>query len=284
MNDLRLNDTNLVTSLTDTRINAHGGVVQIVKDNTVVSYIYDAFGNLIHAVGTSDNAFLYCGEYYDAETGTYYLRARYYDPTSGRFTQQDAWAFMDPSDPLSLNLYTYCANNPVMYIDPSGENPSISYGFTYDLGKGWYARFDYGQVGNQNHVHVYMKNGDEWIMNLDGSMSHQNKSNTGTPPKKTMKKLKEQTGFDYKATRDNFLKYDEVGVELIGLNDSISYYTDGTIYYNGVYYNNGDAQEIKNNIPEAVHPFLFFLPILDFTQLIIPIIEPVMQFVLQEAT
>ena len=102
--------------------NAHGDVVQLVKDNAVVaSYTYDAFGNLTSQIGESDNPFLYCGEYYDAETQTYYLRARYYNPTNGRFTQQDAWAFMDTSDPLSLNLYAYCCNNPVMYVDPSGH-------------------------------------------------------------------------------------------------------------------------------------------------------------------
>ena len=32
-----------------------------------------------------------------------------------------AWGYMNASDPLSLNLYTYCANNPVMYVDPSGH-------------------------------------------------------------------------------------------------------------------------------------------------------------------
>lgn len=102
--------------------NAHGDVVQLVKDNAVtVSYTYDAFGNLINTVGTSDNAFLYCGEYFDAETETYYLRARYYNPANGRFTQQDAWGYMDANDPLSLNLYTYCNNNPIMYVDPSGH-------------------------------------------------------------------------------------------------------------------------------------------------------------------
>ena len=102
--------------------NAHGDVVQLVKDNAVVaSYTYDAFGNLTSQIGESDNPFLYCGEYYDAETQTYYLRARYYNPANGRFTQQDAWSFMDASDPLSLNLYTYCFNNPVMYADPSGH-------------------------------------------------------------------------------------------------------------------------------------------------------------------
>ena len=101
--------------------NAHGDVVQLVCDNAVVaSYTYDAFGNLTSQIGESDNPFLYCGEYYDAETQTYYLRARYYNPANCRFTQQDAWAFMDASDPLSLNLYAYCCNNPVMYVDPSG--------------------------------------------------------------------------------------------------------------------------------------------------------------------
>ena len=102
--------------------NAHGDTVQLVNNNAVVvSYTYDAFGNLTNTVGNSDNAFLYCSEYFDAETETYYLRARYYNPANGRFTQQDAWAFMDPTDPLTLNLYTYCANNPVLYVDPSGN-------------------------------------------------------------------------------------------------------------------------------------------------------------------
>ena len=107
--------------------NAHGDVVQLVKNNAVVaSCTYDAFGNLTSQIGESDNPFLYCGEYYDAETQTYYLRARYYNPANGRFTQQDAWAFMDTSDPLSLNLYAYCCNNPVMYVDLTGNWPTFA--------------------------------------------------------------------------------------------------------------------------------------------------------------
>ena len=107
--------------------NAHGDVVQLVRDNAVVaSYTYDAFGNLTSQIGNSENPFLYCGEYFDAETQTYYLRARYYNPANGRFTQQDAWAFMDASDPLSLNLYTYCCNNPVMYVDLTGNWPTFA--------------------------------------------------------------------------------------------------------------------------------------------------------------
>lgn len=66
------------------------------------------------------NAFRYCGEYYDKETATVYLRARFYNPSTDRFTQRDSFAGRT-SDPLSLNLYTYCANNPVYYSDPSGH-------------------------------------------------------------------------------------------------------------------------------------------------------------------
>ena len=47
--------------------------------------------------------------------GQYYLRARYYNPVIGRFTQEDTY-YGD-----GLNLYAYCANNPVGYEDPSGH-------------------------------------------------------------------------------------------------------------------------------------------------------------------
>ena len=56
-------------------------------------------------------------------SGTIYLRARYYDSSLGRFTQQDGWEFAKPEDPLSLNLYTYCWNNPVKFMDPYGNAP-----------------------------------------------------------------------------------------------------------------------------------------------------------------
>ncbi len=63
--------------------------------------------------------FRYCGEYFDKETGTIYLRARYYNPVVGRFITEDSvWG--NDSDPLSLNLYTYCYNDPINYSDPSG--------------------------------------------------------------------------------------------------------------------------------------------------------------------
>ena len=101
-------------------------MVQLVSANGAVTatYDYDAFGNIAGlAPNISDsNPFRYCGEYLDAETGTYYLRARYYNPATGRFIQQDAWDYISLGDPLSLSLYTYCINNPIYYIDPSGHS------------------------------------------------------------------------------------------------------------------------------------------------------------------
>ncbi|MFZ5987822.1 MAG: RHS repeat-associated core domain-containing protein [Bacillota bacterium] len=63
----------------------------------------------------------YAGYQYDNETGLYYLNARMYDPKIARFLQEDTY-LGDPNDPLSLNLYAYCHNEPIMYIDPSGHN------------------------------------------------------------------------------------------------------------------------------------------------------------------
>jgi len=67
-----------------------------------------------------NNNITYAGYQYDKETGLYYLNARMYDPVTARFLQEDTYTG-DPSDPLSLNLYTYCHNEPIMYTDPTGH-------------------------------------------------------------------------------------------------------------------------------------------------------------------
>ena len=103
--------------------NAHGDVVNLTdKDGKVTkTYTYDAFGVEKNIDENDSNAFRYCGEYYDTETATIYLRARYYNPGTGRFISRDSFAGRR-SDPLSLNLYTYCRNNPLRYVDPSGHD------------------------------------------------------------------------------------------------------------------------------------------------------------------
>ncbi|WHH58413.1 RHS repeat-associated core domain-containing protein [Petroclostridium sp. X23] len=104
--------------------NGHGDVVQLTdaSGNVIKNYDYDAFGNEKNPDPNDTNVFRYAGEMFDKETGTYYLRARYYDPTIGRFISEDSYEGQ-VTDPLSLNLYTYCLNNPILYTDPSGHMP-----------------------------------------------------------------------------------------------------------------------------------------------------------------
>ena len=102
--------------------NAHGDVVNLTDNNGAVTktYQYDAFGVEKNIDDADTNAFRYCGEYYDKETATIYLRARYYNPSNGRFISRDSFAGSN-NDPLSLNLYTYCHNNPVSGTDSTGH-------------------------------------------------------------------------------------------------------------------------------------------------------------------
>jgi len=89
----------------------------------VESYSYDVFGQ---PSNTSDvnNPYLFTGRRYDDETGLYYYRARYYDYATGRFMQTDPIGHAS-----GLNLYTYCGNNPLTWIDPFGDR-------TYAVGSG----------------------------------------------------------------------------------------------------------------------------------------------------
>jgi RHS repeat-associated protein len=84
------------------------------------AYTYDAFGNLLARSGTTPNEYLFAGERFDAETGLYYLRARFLQPDTGRFWSMDDYAG-NSFDPPSLHKYTYTRNDPVNHIDPSGN-------------------------------------------------------------------------------------------------------------------------------------------------------------------
>ena len=115
--------------------NGHGDVAQLTNSSGAITkqYSYDAFGVEINKADNDTNPFRYCGEYYDTETDSVYLRARYYKPTAGRFITEDSYwnvgnmIFGDNNNFPEINsilqstvLYTYCNNNPVKYIDPSG--------------------------------------------------------------------------------------------------------------------------------------------------------------------
>ena len=91
----------------------HGSVVGYYNSNgeRMTQYEYDAFGNRLK--GSAPDPFGYCGEYYDSESGNIYLRARYYNSTTGRFISED------PAKD-GVNWYVYCSGNPVMLVDPTG--------------------------------------------------------------------------------------------------------------------------------------------------------------------
>ena len=82
-------------------------------------YSYDAYGNLLEKEGDTENEFIYTGEQYNANTGLYYLRARYMNPSTGTFISMDNYEG-SIYDPVSLHKYLYANANPVMYTDPSG--------------------------------------------------------------------------------------------------------------------------------------------------------------------
>lgn len=94
-----------------------GSITHVIdEEGTVLNrYEYDAFGDCIYKEETVANRFGFAGEQYDPAAGMYYLRARFYNPAIGRFIQEDTY-YGD-----GLNLYAYCHNNPVGYVDPSGH-------------------------------------------------------------------------------------------------------------------------------------------------------------------
>ncbi len=85
------------------------------------TYSYTDYGETIEQ-GENNfyNEICYGGGVYDKTTGLYYLNARYYSPENGSFLTQDTYRG-SRSKTETLNLYGYCAGNPISYTDPSGH-------------------------------------------------------------------------------------------------------------------------------------------------------------------
>jgi len=83
------------------------------------SYTYDAFGNLLSETGATENSYLFAGEQFESSLDQYYLRARYVDQNTGRFTQMDEYQGVI-LNPITLQKYLYANADPVNGIDPSG--------------------------------------------------------------------------------------------------------------------------------------------------------------------
>jgi len=103
-------------------------IVEIIDQAgmSVARYLYDAWGNtaITHNVGNIAhiNPFRYRGKYMDRGTGFYYLQTRFYDPRVRRFINADNFMLVPMlAGSMELNMYAYARNNPVMFIDPTGQ-------------------------------------------------------------------------------------------------------------------------------------------------------------------
>ena len=121
--------------------NLLGDVIGIydVNGNKVVEYAYDAYGNCTIKGTTTNyviayaNPIRYRGYYYDEDTNLYYLNARYYSPEFRRFISPDDTSYLDPESVNGLNLYCYCGNDPINFVDPSGHAPKWLQGLAIGL-------------------------------------------------------------------------------------------------------------------------------------------------------
>ena len=104
--------------------------------STVVEYTYDSWGKLLSTTGSlaetfgAEQPFRYRGYVYDEETGFYYVSSRYFDPEIGRWISPEpnvyAGGFDESAGIIGYNVYAYCANNPVMFKDETGESITLA--------------------------------------------------------------------------------------------------------------------------------------------------------------
>ncbi|MFA5130782.1 MAG: RHS repeat-associated core domain-containing protein [Patescibacteria group bacterium] len=104
-----------------------GDVIGVIDEagNELVQYEYDAYGNVINDPDDINgdifeaNPYTYRGYRFDSDIGMYYLNSRYYSPVLSRFLNADG-LLGELGDIASVNMYAYCANNPILFVDPSG--------------------------------------------------------------------------------------------------------------------------------------------------------------------
>ena len=118
--------------------NMQGDILYIYNTSgeAVTTYAYDAWGSVVSQTGTLSstvgeaNPFRYRGYYLDSETGFCYVSSRYYDPEIGRWISPepniDYGEFDESAGQLAYNLFAYCANNPVKFIDDTGESITLA--------------------------------------------------------------------------------------------------------------------------------------------------------------
>jgi RHS repeat-associated protein len=96
-------------------------ILQLARSGSLTAAVtFDAFGNPTSQSGTP-SAVGFTGGIMDSETGFFSLKARYYDPSSGRFITRDPLPGSS-TDPATQNGFVYAKDNPTRYIDPFGKD------------------------------------------------------------------------------------------------------------------------------------------------------------------
>ena len=101
----------------------NNNILRIVDElgNLVVKYNYDAYGEILSVTGSLSNSILYKGYLYLSELNMYYCKTRFYVVEFKRWLNNDSIEYLDVNNIDSLNLFSYCYNNPVMGMDPTGH-------------------------------------------------------------------------------------------------------------------------------------------------------------------
>ncbi|MFT8352881.1 RHS repeat-associated core domain-containing protein, partial [Clostridium saccharoperbutylacetonicum] len=172
-------------------VDEQGSTIFITDKNQQVKneYYYDAFGNVLDAQEQVHNRITYTGQQFDGITGQYYLRARFYNPVIGRFTQEDIYR----GD--GLNLYAYCGNNPIRYYDPSGyskkEIPMYeTVGQIKARNNGEVA------VGIDQHTEVFRVIRPDELANLDKGIIPKDVNNKTLTPEKHVESWRNKTSYN----------------------------------------------------------------------------------------
>ena len=98
------------------------------------TYSYDSYGSLTASSGSIVNRFLYTSRDFDTETGLYFYRARYYDPSTGRFLSEDPLEFGG----AGINFFGYAYDSPMNFIDPWGTQSQQPCGIDRPCGPSLY--------------------------------------------------------------------------------------------------------------------------------------------------
>ena len=180
------------------------------------------------------NPWRYCGEYFDKETGTYYLRARYYNPANGRFSSED---------PIrdGLNWYTYCMGNPLRFVDPSGLKAGPGSGSDDDIDYSDMQQWQLLRVLQQamNRIDQYLAGED--IENLDWALKVVAKYG----PQTSIGKYEGKNSYDKYGNKESYVmgkSYDRFDTAILGF----------TNYWNLKLKLVGTDDEIDANLVKAI--------------------------------